>query len=135
MNFVVDNWYIIAVMLTLLTALVLLIYRFMVLPTEKQLAKVREWLLWAVTQAEKELGGGTGQLKLRSVYDLFVQRFSWLAKVISFDDFSDMVDDALVQMRVMLAKNATIAALVEGESDEETAKIGFEAGVSNGTGE
>lgn len=127
MNFVVDNWYIIAVMLTLLTALVLLIYRFLVLPTETQLRKVREWLLWAVTQAERELGSGTGQLKLRSVYDLFVQRFSWLAKVISFDDFSDMVDDALVQMRVMLAKNAAIAELVEG-TEEETAKVGFEVG-------
>lgn len=127
MNFVVDNWYIIAVMLTLLTALVLLIYRFLVLPTETQLQKVREWLLWAVTQAERELGSGTGQLKLRSVYDLFVQRFSWLAKVISFDDFSDMVDDALVQMRVMLAKNAAIAELVEG-AEEETAKVGFEVG-------
>lgn len=126
MNFIANNWYVIAVMLTLLTALVLLIYRFLVLPTEAQLAKVREWLLWAVTQAEQELGSGTGQLKLRSVYDLFIQRFAWLAKVISFDTFSDMVDDALVQMRVMLAKNAAIAELVEGTEDKTT-KSGFTA--------
>ena len=85
------------------------------LPTEAQLAKVKEWLLWAVTEAEKDLGGGTGKLKLRQVYDLFVTRFPWLAKLVSFELFSDMVDEALEQMREMLDTNEAVKAFVEGE--------------------
>ena len=83
-----------------------------------QLAKVREWLLWAVTEAEKELGGGTGKLKLRQVYDLFVTRFPWLAKTVSFELFSSLVDDALDEMRDMLEKNEAVKALVNGEDAE-----------------
>ena len=66
-----------------------------------------------MTEAEKELGSGTGQLKLRQVYDLFVQRFPAVAAVISFDTFSGWVDEALEQMREMLAKNEQVAAYVE----------------------
>lgn len=89
-------------------------YHFVGLPTEEQLSKVREWLLWAVTEAEKELGGGTGALKLRQVYDLFVTRFPWLAKVISFELFSTMVDEALEEMRELLDTNLAVSAFVNG---------------------
>ena len=75
----------------------------------------REWLLWAVTEAEKELGGGTGKLKLRQVYDLFVTRFPWLARIVPFDLFSSMVDDALEEMREMLKTNQAVKAHVNGE--------------------
>ena len=80
----------------------------------------RVWLLWAVTEAEKELGGGTGKLKLRQVYDLFVTRFPWLARIVPFDLFSDMVDDALDEMREMLKNNQAVKIHVnrEGVSNE-----------------
>ena len=84
-------------------------------PKEEQIEKVREWLLYACTMAEKELGAGSGQLKLRLCYDWFLGRFPALAKVISFDFFSDLVDEALEQMRGMLASNKAIKAIVEGE--------------------
>ena len=57
------------------------------MPTNEQLKKVKEWLLWAVAEAEKELGSGTGQLKLRYVYDMFIVKFPSLAKIISFETF------------------------------------------------
>ena len=66
MNFIVENWYIILALAAVLGVAVWYAYRYFNLPSEAQLAKVREWLLWAVTGAEKELGGGTGRLKLRS---------------------------------------------------------------------
>ena len=72
-------------------------------------------MLWAVTEAEKSLGGGTGKLKLRQVYDLFVVRFPWLAKVIPFGLFSEIVDDALEEMREMLKTNTEVKNYVEGE--------------------
>lgn len=116
MEFIVSNWYIIVAILVCVIVAAMCLYRFAGLPTKEQLEKVREWLLWAVTRAEKELGSGTGQLKLREVYDLFIQRFPVTAMLISFNKFSDMVDDALVEMRKMLAKNEAVAAIVEGDS-------------------
>lgn len=114
MNFIIDNWYLILAVLANLAAAGFSLYRYFHLPSESQLTKVREWLLWAVTGAEKELGGGTGKLKLRQVYDLFVTRFPWLARVLSFQKFSDMVDDALDEMRKMLESNKAVRNLVEG---------------------
>lgn len=114
MGFIINNWYIILAVLAILAAAGVTGYRYFNLPGEAQLTKVREWLLWAVTGAEKELGGGTGRLKLRQVYDLFVTRFSWLARIVSFELFSSMVDDALEEMREMLKNNKAVKELVEG---------------------
>lgn len=114
MGFIIDNWYIILAVLAVLAAAGVAGYRYFHLPGEAQLTKVREWLLWAVTGAEKKLGGGTGRLKLRQVYDLFVTRFSWLARFVSFELFSGMVDDALEEMREMLKNNKAVKELVEG---------------------
>ena len=94
------------------------VYVFVKMPSDKQLNKVREWLLYAVTKAEKELGGGTGQIKLRYVYDMFVARFAWLARVISFEAFSMMVDEALERMKKMLESNKAMQTLVSGEAGE-----------------
>ena len=94
------------------------VYVFVKMPSDKQLNKVREWLLYAVTKAEKELGGGTGQIKLRYVYDMFVARFAWLARVISFEAFSMMVDEALERMKKMLESNKAMQELVNGEAGE-----------------
>lgn len=123
MEFIVDNWAVIVAVLAVLSVAVVAIVRFVGLPTASQLAKVKEWLLWAVTEAEKELGGGTGQLKLRQVYDLFVTRFPWLAKLISFELFSDMVDEALEQMRHLLDTNTAVAAFVTGSTEQNSGEV------------
>lgn len=64
------------------------------------------------------MGGGTGQIKLRYVYDMFVARFAWLARVISFEAFSMMVDEALEKMKKMLESNKAMQELVNGEAGE-----------------
>lgn len=87
-----------------------------------QRAKVREWLIWAVTRAEKELGGGTGQLKLRQVYDWFVSKFPALAAVLPFKIFSAWVDVALEKMKAMLTSNASITNYIEGDRNEADKK-------------
>ena len=81
---------------------------------KNQLHKVREWLLYAVTMAEKELGSGTGKLKLRYVYDLFLTKFPWLARFVTFEMFSELVDKALEEMRPMLEQNEKVSELVNG---------------------
>ncbi len=115
MKFITENWFVIVALAALGGAIGYAIYSFVKMPSKKQLEKVREWLLYAVTKAEKELGAGTGKIKLRYVYDMFVARFEWLAKVISFDMFSMMVDEALEQMKSMLEENEAVQKLVAGD--------------------
>lgn len=76
--------------------------------------KVKEWLKYAVTMAEKELGSGTGQIKLREVYDWFLEMFPVFSKILPFSIFSKMVDNALEWMRLQLENNDNIRNFIEG---------------------
>lgn len=125
MNWVAENWFLLVALAAVLGVSACAVYRFVGLPTEKQLGKIKEWLLYAVTMAERELGGGTGRLKLRYVYDWFLKTFPWLAKVVSFELFSSLVDEALEEMKRLMESNAAVSELVMGEQCG-TKSIGFE---------
>lgn len=114
MEFIIDYWYIILAAMVAITVCVVFAVRFAKKPSDEQLSKVREWLLIAVIEAEKMFGSNSGKVKLRYVYDLFVGKFPWVAKVISFELFSDLVDDALEEMRELLDKNDAVAEYVAG---------------------
>ena len=79
----------------------------------KQLEMIRQWLLLAVIEAEKQLGGGTGAVKLRYVYDMFIERFKFMSKIITFEQFSSLVDEALEVMRLMIQQNQNVAAYIK----------------------
>ena len=61
------------------------------------------------------MGGGTGAVKLRYVYDLFIARFPAVARVVSFETFSTWVDEALDIMEDMIAENKSLAKYVTKE--------------------
>lgn len=113
MNFIVENWYFIIVAVAVGCCIGVAVARCLGLPRSDQLEKVKEWLLLACTKAEAELGSGTGKLKLPYVYDMFLAKFPWLSKLISFATFAGLVDDALVKMRKLLSENDAAKALVE----------------------
>ena len=92
------------------------LYYFMNLGKEKQIQVVREWLLLAVIEAEKALGSGTGQVKLRYVYDLFISKFKYLSLIISFSQFSLLVDQALDTMRDMITNNKQVEDYINGNN-------------------
>lgn len=79
----------------------------------------KNWLVWAVTEAEALFGSNTGKLKLRYVYDMAVSRFPMIAKVIPFNVFGMMVDSALDIMRDMIENNKDIADAISDEFMEE----------------
>ena len=112
---IMENWYLLVAAVVVAALAASAAARFLEMPSAEQREKVKEWLLLAVTEAEKELGSGTGQLKLRYVYDLFLQRFPAVAKRISFETFSYWVDRALIDMREMLNKNKAIYRMVKAE--------------------
>lgn len=120
MKAVVENWAITVSVVVTVAVAALTIYQFFLLPTDKQKEKVKEWLVWACIEAEKALQSGTGQAKLRRVYNAFiaVRAFSWLAKIISFDTFSAYVSEALAEAKKMIINSESLAVYVYGEHAE-----------------
>lgn len=116
MMMIIDNWYIILGILALIMVVGMAMIKFLELPTTTQVAKIKAWLLQAVIEAEKELGAGTGKLKLSTVYDMFIQRFPMTAKFITFETFSKYVDMALEEMKVILKTNENIKQIVENDN-------------------
>ena len=100
------------------------ILRFCHITHAAQQGNVKQWLLYAVTEAERELGAGTGRIKLRYVYDMFVVRFPKLSKWITFDQISEWVDDALKELNHLIENNQAVNTYVTRPScteKEETA--------------
>ena len=120
MKVIFENGAIIVSIVFTVAVAALAIYQFFLLPTDKQKEKVKEWLVWACIEAEKALQSGTGQAKLRRVYNAFiaVRAFSWLARIISFDTFSAYVSEALVEAKKMIINSESLAVYVYGEHAE-----------------
>ena len=113
MEWVTNYWPVILALVAVLVVVIYAIYKFTKQPKEEQLNKIREWLLYAVTAAQKEFGSGTGQIKLRYVYDKFLTKFPAFATVVSFELFSNLVDEALVKFKEILETNKKIQNYVE----------------------
>ena len=105
MDWIVDYWCVVIGLIALVIAVGIYLFT-----TDEK--RVLELLLAAVTMAEKELGSGTGKLKLRSVYDMFIVKFPVFSKIISFSKFSELVDKSLEQMREILSNNKAVQAFV-----------------------
>lgn len=78
----------------------------------------KNWLVWAVSEAEATFGSKTGKLKLRYAYELAIERFPVIAKFIPFSLFSKLVDGALAVMRDMIENNKSIADAIATELTE-----------------
>lgn len=119
MEFLANNWYIILVAVAAVAVIVYLVAKFLKYPRQEQLQKIKEWLLFAVTEAERELGSGTGQLKLRYVYDKFVTKFPYLVQFIPFEMFSSLVDEVLIKFKDMFNNNRNIKMYVDSNGEVE----------------
>ena len=120
MGWILDNWFMVITLLAVILAVASMLVQFAGRPNSEQLLALSEWLKYAVTEAEKQLGSGTGQLKLRYVWNMAIERFDWLDRVMEFEKFAYYVDLALVWMREQLEKNANIGTYVEGGIADDT---------------
>lgn len=90
-----------------------------------QKKKILEWLKYAVSMAENELGKYTGQLKLRLVYDWFVETFPVIASILPFKVFSSWVDVALTTMNKWIETKSPVGTYIEtGEKITPLPKAG-----------
>ena len=113
MEKIIELWPILVGLIASLIVIIFGIYQFAKKPRKQQLEKIKQWLLYAVTAAQKEFGGGTGQIKLRYVYDKFLTTFPAFVSIISFELFSKLVDEALVKFKEILETNNKVQEYIE----------------------
>lgn len=101
---IVDYGWVIFAGIVVLAMVTIAIIAFLRTPHKEQIEQLRKWLLQAVIMAEKLFGSKAGEAKLSFVYDRFVVRFPWMAKIIKFDKFAAIVDEALKDMEKLLKK-------------------------------
>ena len=121
--FIKEYWFVMIIAIAIIAEISITLYKWFKQPTEEQIARVKEWLLYAVAKAEQVLGSGTGELKLRYVYNMFVTKFPAIALFISFDKFSAMVDEALEKFEELLKNNKSISSIymwtdLDGEKED-----------------
>lgn len=112
LGFIMNNWLTIILSIAALAVFVVKVVQFVRAPSDKQIENLKEWLKLAVIEAEAALGSGTGQLKLRDVYDMAVEKFPWVGEFITFETFSTWVDEALEWMNNQLESNENVKAYV-----------------------
>lgn len=121
-NFLANHWSELIVTLAFVFVTVMSVKNFSELPKSEQIKQIKGWLIGAVTLAEAEYGSGTGKIKLSAVYGSFVEKFPWIAKVISFEKFSEYVDEALIEMKKLLETNKSIASFVCNDTADKNNK-------------
>lgn len=114
MKWIIENWSLLVVIASVAVVVMAFVKKFSELPSQEQIYKVKQWLLFAVISAEKEFSSGTGVIKLRYVYDMFIKAFPSLTPLVPFDIFKIWVDEALEQMKHLIDTNKNINDFVEG---------------------
>jgi hypothetical protein len=111
-DFVCKNYDLIIVALVVLAFIGYEVYTFIKLPNGKKKERIIQWLIYACSQAEISYGAKTGSLKLKSVWSEFIKAFPVIAKLISYEKFSKLVDEALVEMKKMIENNDVIKSII-----------------------
>ena len=117
-NKVIDNWFLIVILLAVIFVLLSAIYNFVKKPSDKQIEQLKHWVFVAVIEAEKNLGTKMGEVKLNAVYNCFVMTFPALAKLISFDTFKEYVEEALDKVADLASSNSHFKEYLEENPTE-----------------
>ena len=111
LNFILQNWD------SILGALAIIIVA--VLAVVKQEKAVIFKMLYAlVTEAEKQYGSGTGELKLSSVIAQIYEKAPAAVKVIPVSTLQSWVEEALEMAKEKWAKNTNVATYITPGSAE-----------------
>lgn len=114
-NFLLANWDSILVVAAFIIAAVVLVKR-------GETTILKNILFKLVTQAEKEFGSGTGELKYAAVSDWIYQRMPAVLKFLfSAKDIDKMIESALAEAKKQWGKNENVKMYLLG--DTSTPKI------------
>lgn len=108
MNFLIKNW-------DSILFIVLLIFTLYFLAKKGAKKKVYEILFYLVTIAEKEFGGGTGQLKYSAVSTWVYEKLPAVTRILFTNKQLDMmIEESVDRMKEYLESNINAQELVEG---------------------
>lgn len=116
-TWLLENWSILVALSVVIALAIMAFIKFITLPNSEQIKKIKKCILAWVVAAEKELGAKTGKVKLSVVYGYFVTAFPVIKNFISFDKFSEWVDEALAEMRKMLESNQNLQQIIENSKN------------------
>ena len=113
LNFIIENWDFLLLIVAAVATLVF--YSF-----KGSKSVVMKMLYALVTEAEKELGSGTGALKLASVMATIYPKLPTVIKMfITEKTLTKWVEDALKEAKETWKKNAAIAGYIVNPGDVE----------------
>ena len=117
MEFIINYWPMIIVAIAMLFIAVITVIDFIKKSPKERMETVKQWAIYACALAQAHLGSGTGQLKMRETYDMFLQRFPSLANIITYETYKETAENALAEFKEMLKTNPNIqeALIKEGE--------------------
>lgn len=95
MSILLEHWDLILFGIFAILALIIKAKQFFSSPPEKRKELIMVWLVEAVHIAEERYGSKTGQLKLSLVYSMFVDKFGFVATLVSKQVFEELVEKAL----------------------------------------
>lgn len=128
-QFLAANWDSVLVILAFLVLVVVLIKR----GETKVLKKI---LFNLVTQAEKQFGSGTGELKFAAVADWIYQRIPAVLKLLFTEkDIADMIEAVLEEAKKAWGANDNLKGYIEAPTVENLLAVGVEATLAEGAGE
>lgn len=117
-NFLVQNWDSVLVVLAFIIFVIVLIKR-----GETKILK--QILFNLVTQAEKQFGSGTGSLKFAAVSDWIYQRIPTILKFLFTEkDIASLIETVLTEAKKAWGTNDNIQQYIEAE--ETTNKVTIE---------
>ena len=107
LNFIIANWDFLLLIVAAVAALVFFAFK-------GNKSVVMKMLYALVTEAEKELGGGTGALKLASVISTIYPKLPTVIKLfITEKTLTKWIEEALETAKETWKKNAAIAEYIE----------------------
>lgn len=120
-NFLIANWDSVLVVVAFLVLIVVLIKR----GETKVLKKI---LFNLVTQAEKQFGSGTGELKFAAVADWIYQRIPAILKLLFTEkDIAAMIEAVLEEAKKAWGSNENLKCYIETPTVEALLSVGMEA--------
>ena len=122
-EFITNYWAIVIAIIAVVIFGFVLVKKFLDKPTAEQIVTIKAWLLAAVTAVEKELGSKMGRIKLSKVYDMFLNTFPKLSSIVTFAMFSNLVDEALEEMRKIITSNERMQEYVGVEQPPKVEEI------------
>lgn len=106
LNFLLANWGNIAFIAAVIVVAIIL-FRI------GQQKKIKQMLLYLVTKAEKEFGGGTGELKFSAVSTWLYEKMPSLAKFLfTKKQIDEFIEEAVDWMKMYLTTNVKAKAVV-----------------------